>query len=88
MNIQPTVMVEAKPWWKSKVVILNVLAGLAMLIPELSATVELPAGVKSWMAGLLVVVNVLLRFVSNQPVTASTAAKAIEVRAATPGMPT
>lgn len=52
---------DSKPWWKSKTVWLNVLAGAA----ELSQVLPLPPGTVAIIAAIA---NVGLRFITDQPV--------------------
>lgn len=81
MPNQPTVCVEAKPWWKSATLIFNVLAALVAILTEVSTAVNLPADTSRWIMLAIAVINVILRFRTVQPVTTSSTPASAEAPA-------
>lgn len=69
--MKPTVAVEAKPWYRSRVVWANLIAALVAIAAELQNALPLPEQVSTYVVAAVAVANVILRFVSVQPVTVS-----------------
>lgn len=69
------VVVTPKPWWESKTVWFNGLTMLVVflaLIMQMSDAGTLPFPVDpKWIVFLQAIINLILRFVTNAPVTAS-----------------
>lgn len=66
-----TTLVQAKPFWMSRVLWFNALAIAALVLTELSSSAELPQAVARWTGVALGAVNIVLRTMTNQPVSAS-----------------
>lgn len=66
-----TTMVPAKPWWKSKVIILNLLAIVGLVLTEVLRTPDLPVGLTRWLGVALGAINVVMRTFTVQPVAGS-----------------
>ena len=59
----------AKPWWESKTVWVNVLSVLVLALNSTDVISIFPPSWTPRLAGLLALANIVLRFVSSQPVT-------------------
>lgn len=61
---------EPKPWWQSKTIWVNALT-LAVLIIGVLVTQDgvIPESWLKWLAAVSAVVNVVLRFITEQPIT-------------------
>jgi len=57
---------ESKPIWQSKTFYVNLIAGVAMLAQAVTGKEVIPLAAQG---SILAVVNVILRFVTKQPVT-------------------
>jgi hypothetical protein len=62
---------DSKPWYQSKTIIVNVLAGIAAVTGAFGLDLGLDAEAQAALAtGILAVVNIVLRVVTKGPVTA------------------
>jgi ABC-type histidine transport system ATPase subunit len=66
-----TIDVPAKPVWQSWTFWINLLSAIAMIIEAVTVENLLPSPWNERALGLLAIVNVALRFKSNQPVALS-----------------
>jgi protein-S-isoprenylcysteine O-methyltransferase Ste14 len=81
------VMVQAKPWYKSKTVIVNLLIMLATMLGALQVFVgtiadSVPGSVASILATLIAAVNILLRFFTDKPVASTSKPVQVEQKIA------
>ena len=71
MPEREVVIVEEKPWWASRTVWFNVIAGallaLEMNLPSLQGTID--AGTYAYLLVTVNIVNVILRTITKAPVT-------------------
>lgn len=81
-----TTTVETKPVQKSKTIIFNILAFAAMLLPLIetwtgSTSLTIPMWVAEVLALAIPVVNLFLRFVTDQPVSMTLEPTTAQVKA-------
>lgn len=74
MSNETSVVVTPKPWWESKVIIINGLTILAALLvwlidSQTAGTLPFELDAK-WVAFILGAINFALRWVTTKPVTA------------------
>lgn len=71
------VPVKSKPWWKSKTVLFNIIAAASVILLEVQELLgtfpegSVPEWVTKVVVGAIAVINLVLRFTTGQPVTAS-----------------
>lgn len=65
-DVNTIVNVSVKPWWQSKTLWLNVVAGLIALLAAIAPSV--PQNLMPVIALITAVANVVLRFLTNQPI--------------------
>ncbi len=67
----PTVVVEAKPWWRSRTIVANVLTVVAFalgLILEQANVLSIQGAIAVWLGILLGLVNFILRMHTTAPI--------------------
>lgn len=71
-TLTPTVVVDAKPWWQSITIWINILGIIVMILTgilELEFLASIP-NLQAWILGILGVLNVILRVMKTvAPVT-------------------
>ena len=61
-----------KYWWQSKTVWVNALVAVASLLTLITGTYTLPPSVMPWITLALGIINIVLRFLTDQPIGTDT----------------